>query len=776
MKKNFRSGDLSLKKMASKSISRYLLIFTFFTTIQLNKDKGLMHRLLFIFIVFFCPFFVQAQDVLSKLEKEYNHASNNTAEQLNLAPKYATALFFHNLKSKSYQVLETNISIATKQTDGKYATILYAVQAMNYRLDNKGAESLKSLDMAKGYSLKTNSNEAKGYLQYAKGWILVRNNKTTDAVAAYLKAIEYYENSPTTSTLYGRFGNTAKELSAIYSNLNEYQLEEKYSKQFLLLASKQNDPNLIFDAYMRMGYVYEQKYTQNSSNTEFRNKTEQYYLQAITTFNKNKEAMLNRSSLSYAAINLANLYTGFDREKAMQYARLANSVSLEIGDPIHIASSFGILAELALQDKNYDLAKSYFLKASMEIGKSPVRDHNIELSILESLSRISEEQGNYKEALTYYKSYVDKYKSVYDQEKLDITKRLESQFDKERQEQKYIKLQLESDKKAQEIKLINILRAQREQVYNNLKLVEENQRERLKFSELESEKKEQQLHLAKLETQQKNNDINTYKKLLAFKEKINTYYIFFIIFFIVLILLLLYAYKQRAKSIKRRDELHTLAMEKEKQNSKISTLTALLEGQEQERGRLARDLHDGLGGLLSGTKHQLSYLNPHQSGNIEEGISKSIDQIDDAVEELRRVAHNLMPDLLLKYGLEIAIQEFALRISNNALEIHTEFINYSNSISQEKQLIIYRIIQELVNNAIKHANTSEIIIQISQEENALNLTVEDNGNGFDPASLDEKKTAGFHNIELRVQFLKGTMNITSELNIGTSIELQIPIH
>ncbi|MEJ5048790.1 ATP-binding protein [Chryseobacterium culicis] len=735
-----------------------------------------MHRLLLIFALFVFPFFVQAQDVLSKLEREYSHASNNTVEQLNLAPKYATALFFHNLKPKSYQILATNISLAAKQADGKYATILYAVQAMNYRLDNKTAESSKSLDMAKAYSLKTNNNEAKGYFNYAKGWILIRNNKTTDAVAAYLKAIEYYENAPTTSTLYGRFGNVAKELSTIYSNLNEYQLEEKYSKQFLLLASKQNDPNLIFDAYMRMGYVYEQKYTQNPSNTELRDKTEQYYLQAITTFNKNKDRMLNRSSLSYAAINLANLYTGFDSDKARHYAQLANKVSLETGDAIHIASSFGILAELAIQDKNYDLAKSYFLKASMEIGKSPVRDHNIELSILESLSRISEEQGNYQEALTYYKSYVDQYKSVYDQEKLDITKRLESQFDKERQEQKYIKLQLESDKKAQEIKLINILRAQREQVYNNLKLVEENQRERLKFSELESEKKEQQLRLAKLETQQKNNDINNFKKLLAFKEKINTYYIFFIIFFIILILLLLYAYQQRAKSIKRRDELHALAMEKEKQNSKISTLTALLEGQEQERGRLARDLHDGLGGLLSGTKHQLSYLNPHQSENIEEGISKSIDQIDGAVEELRRVAHNLMPDLLMKYGLEVAIKEFASRISNNALDIHTEFINYSNSISQEKQLIIYRIIQELVNNAIKHANTSEIIIQISEEENLLNLTVEDNGKGFDPAGLNARKTAGFHNIELRVQFLKGTMNITSELNIGTSIELQIPMY
>ncbi|WP_106915879.1 tetratricopeptide repeat-containing sensor histidine kinase [Chryseobacterium aurantiacum] len=735
-----------------------------------------MYRLLFIFTLLICPFFAHAQDALSKLEKEYNNASDNTTEQLNLAPKYATALFFHSFKSRSYQILETNIRTAVQQTDGKYATILYAVQAMNYRLDNKETESLRSLETAKKYSLKTSSNEAKGYFQYAKGWILTRNNKTTEAVAAYLKAIDYYENSPTTSTLYGRFGNVAKELSAIYSNLNEYQLEEKYSKQFLLLASKQNDPNLTFDAYMRMGYVYEQKYDQNPSNIDLRNKVEQYYLQAITLFNKRKDAMLNKSSLSYAAINLANLYTGFDRDKAMQYAQLANNVSLETGEAIHIASSFGIMAELAMQNKNYDLAKSYFLKASMEIGKSPVRDQNIELSILESLSRISEEQGNYKEALAYYKSYVDKYQSVYNQEKLDITKRLESQFEKERQEQKYIKLQLESDKKAQQISLMNILRKQREQVYNNLKLVEENQRERLKFSELESEKRAQQLRLSKLETEQKNNDINTIKKLLAYKEKINTYYAIFIFIFIILIVLLLYAYRQRAHSMKQRDELHALALEKEKQNLKISTLTALLEGQEQERGRLARDLHDGLGGLLSGTKLQLSYLDPYKTETIQDGISKSIGQIDGAVEELRRVAHNLMPDLLMKYGLEVAIQEFASRMSNATLNIHTEFIKYSNSISQEKQLLIYRIIQELVNNVIKHADASEIIIQISEEENALNVTVEDDGKGFDHAALDMRKIAGFHNIESRVQFLKGTMNIISELNIGTSIELQIPIH
>lgn len=741
----------------------------------MDRYKFLTYRFLWIFILFVCPFYIYAQTALSDLENEYTKASNDISAQLNNAPKYATALFLNNFKPKSYQVLETNLSIATRQTDGKYAAILYAVQAMNYRLDNKQVESVKSLEKAVAYSLKTNNNEAKGYVQYAKGWVFARDKKTTEAVQAYLKAIDYFENTPTTATSYGRFANVVKELAAIYANLNEYQLEEKYSKQFLVLASKQHDPNLTFDAYMRMGYVYEQKYVQEPSNVDLRKRVEQYYLQAIATFRKNESSMINKSNLSYAAINLGNLYTGFDSEKAMLYAQLANKVSIETANAIHIASSFGILAELALQNKDYELAKSYFLQAVIEIEKSSVNDENIELALLESLSEISEAQGNYHEALTYYKRYIDKYQSLYDQEKLEITKRLESQFENERQEQKYLKLQLVSDKNAQQIRLMQVLRAQREQVYNNLKLAEENQRERLKFSELESEKKEQQLRLAKLEAEQKNSDLDTYKKLLAFKEKINTYYIVFIVIFIVLILLLLYAYKQRLQSLKQRDELHHLAMEKEKQHSKIATLTALLEGQEKERSRLARDLHDGLGGLLSGTKHQLSDLDAQPPNTVQQGISKSIDQIDNAVEELRRVAHNLMPDLLLKYGLEAAVREFAHRMSHNALQIHTECINYSNSLSIDKQLLVYRIIQELVNNAIKHAAASEIIIQLSEDQQLLNLTIEDDGISFDSKDLDLTKTAGFHNIESRVHFLKGMMHIRSERNIGTSIELQIPI-
>ena len=225
--------------------------------------------------------------------------------------------------------------------------------------------------------------------------------------------------------------------------------------------------------------------------------------------------------------------------------------------------------------------------------------------------------------------------------------------------------------------------------------------------------------------------------------------------------------------MKQREELYNLELEKERQNSKISTLTALLDGQELERARLARDLHDGLGGLLSGTKIQLTHLNDKINEQVKPDLDKSIHQLDGAVDELRRVAHNLMPDLLIKYGLEEALKEYAIRMSNDQLDVDVQFLSYTNSLNKETQLFVYRIIQELVNNAIKHANASQIIIQFVEDFN-YSITVEDDGKGFDVNDLKLTQSAGLHNIQSRVEFLKGTLNIHSELNLGTSIEFQFP--
>lgn len=743
----------------------------------INLNKSLIPKKTIILGFLLISNFALCQNTLENLENQYNNSKSNS-EKLIATTAYVTSLFSNKKIDLAQKILHENIQIAIKNNDYSTASILYCVEAMNLRIRDKILDSEKKLALAKKASLKSNSNETKGYVAYCEGWLNSRNGEQSKAVANILSALKHYDNSPNSSTLLKRKSSAYNELSVIYANLGEEVLHEKYTKIALELALKQDDPQVLFSASMKMGNLYERLLSKNQNSINYRNLAEKYFLQAVEIFNKNKGTMSSTSDLSFAANNLASLYFySFPetyREKALSYAKMANEIALNNGQADHIASTYGILSEIELAQENPDQAVLYLFKAFDAIKKSTNIDRNIELNIYESLVSIFESQGKYKEAVKYQRDYMNLFKTLYDQEKLEITKRLEAQFDKERQKQEYIKLQLETDKKAQQIDLMSALGIQQEQALSNLKLKEENQREKLKFTELESQKSAQQLRLSRLETQQKNNDILIFKRILAYKEKINTYYVISIAFFAALIALLLYAYKQRIKAMKNRDELHNLALEKEKQNSKISTLTALLDGQEKERSRLAKDLHDGLGGLLSGTKLQLTHLNNKIDDFNKEGIENSINQIDGAVEELRRVAHNLMPDLLDKYGLEVALQEFATRMSNEFLDIHVQFLSFTNTLEQERELLVYRIIQELVNNAIKHANSSQIIIQLVEETDHILVTVEDDGKGFNSEKINLRQSAGFHNIQSRVEFLKGTISIQSEENVGTSVEFQFP--
>ena len=262
-------------------------------------------------------------------------------------------------------------------------------------------------------------------------------------------------------------------------------------------------------------------------------------------------------------------------------------------------------------------------------------------------------------------------------------------------------LQLEAEKKEQQLRLMEALGMQQKQDLKHMKLVQDNQGKELALARMKADKQNQALRLSKLEAENKAQEISNYQQEISFREKINSYFILSFSTILLLFLLLLYAYQQRAKHMKQKEVLHTLALEQERQHSKISTLTALLQGQETERGRLARDLHDGLGGLLSGTKLQLTQLQDPNDDKQQEQLLKTMGHLDLAVEELRRVAHNLMPDLLQKYGLQEALSDYANRMSSDRLDVDVQFLHMQQSLSLDQQLIVYRIIQELVNNAIK---------------------------------------------------------------------------
>ncbi len=193
----------------------------------------------------------------------------------------------------------------------------------------------------------------------------------------------------------------------------------------------------------------------------------------------------------------------------------------------------------------------------------------------------------------------------------------------------------------------------------------------------------------------------------------------------------------------------------------------IISSQEQERQRIAQDLHDDLGSTLSMLKNKLSESNE----TFDNQLLTEMDYADKAVLDLRIISHNLMPVLFLEKGLKVAVQEF-VSLNNGKKNIH--FISSGNErkLDWETELSIFRIAKELLNNALKHAKASNIEVQLIYFENFLYLSVEDNGIGFSN-NHQEIKGIGLKNITLRVNYLNGKMTQESSSK-GTLIAIEIP--
>lgn len=213
-----------------------------------------------------------------------------------------------------------------------------------------------------------------------------------------------------------------------------------------------------------------------------------------------------------------------------------------------------------------------------------------------------------------------------------------------------------------------------------------------------------------------------------------------------------------------------------KQKEELSLTKAILDGEERERERIARDLHDGLGGMLAGVKINFStWSSHHLNPEKDQEFYKILGQLDNSVSELRHVARNLMPESLLNFGLETAIHDLCEFYSRKNLNIDFQAIDISKTLPLNIQLNIYRIVQELLANAIKHAEASSILLQCSQSGENFLITIEDNGKGFDKNIENTTKSMGLRNLKNRVNYLKGTMEIHSD-DQGTAINIELNIH
>lgn len=236
--------------------------------------------------------------------------------------------------------------------------------------------------------------------------------------------------------------------------------------------------------------------------------------------------------------------------------------------------------------------------------------------------------------------------------------------------------------------------------------------------------------------------------------------------------------RHRQQLAKQQDELqqqHIRELEKDRQ---LIAVDSMLQGQEEERSRLAKDLHDGLGGLLSGVKFSLSNMKDNLiiTPDNMTVFERSLDMIDTAIKELRRVAHNMMPEMLTKFGLDEALKEYCNTINaTNLLLVKYQSLGMNIRVEKSSEIIIYRIIQELLNNIMKHAAATEATVQLIKEEGRFSIIVEDNGKGFDTAVLKDNKGAGLTSIQSRVDYLKGQLDIHSETGKGTLVNIEFKL-
>ncbi|WP_394678665.1 ATP-binding protein [uncultured Sphingobacterium sp.] len=246
------------------------------------------------------------------------------------------------------------------------------------------------------------------------------------------------------------------------------------------------------------------------------------------------------------------------------------------------------------------------------------------------------------------------------------------------------------------------------------------------------------------------------------------------LFLLATLALVLLNTRNRRKLLEQKEINYKQQLLELEQKQQLKVTKAMLDGEELERERVARDLHDGLGGMLAGVKIGLSgwsNTNPVVSGDKD--LSRIINQLDASVSELRRIARNMVPETLIKFGLETALKDLCEFHMQESLNINYEAFNIEGDIPLNVQLNIYRIVQELLSNAIKHAKAKNILVQCSQNADTIFITFEDDGIGFDLNLLDQNKGMGLENLKNRIAYLQGKLEILSSVNDGTTINIEL---
>jgi len=618
--------------------------------------------------------------------------------------------------------------LKTEKQDTTRVNLL--VQVFDIARDSDPDAAKKYIDeaIALGEKLKFESGLLKAYR--AKGVFLNIQGEYEQALVLLEKGIDIATRRNDKKHL----GLYEMSIGTLYYDQGKYQPALDHVLKSVKWREELNDTKGIADSYIWMGIIHERGFKNNDKALE-------YYRFALNHYIAAKDS----SSISYAFANIGNVYYNtYALDSSLYYQLKALDIKQKKGaSNFSLAISHNNVANVYTDLKDYDKAMQHYQK-SLELRRL-VSDMNGIATTMVNIGLVYRHQNKNAAAERYILAGLDT--AI----KINASEIISNCYE--------------------ELATINALKGDYKQALDYRKklgvlkdsLFNANMATQLAEMQTKYETEKKDLELGKKDLQLKN------AGLALDKTRIQTFVLAFVLIAVVVFGYLFY---NRYK-LKQRQRLDAEIIHQQALRTK-----AIIEAEERERVRIAKDLHDGVGQQVSAVKMNLSafeeYILPGTLSKDRYNILLNL--VDDAVREVRAVSHNMMPNALLRFGLATTVREFIDKISvTGLLKCNLEVVGMDERLDSSVETVLYRVLQECVNNIIKHADAKTISIQLVRHEHSLMLMIEDDGNGFDATQVGRFAGIGIKNIISRVQFLNGTVDFDAHIRRGTIVVVEVPL-
>ncbi|MBS1497384.1 MAG: sensor histidine kinase [Bacteroidetes bacterium] len=609
--------------------------------------------------------------------------------------------------------------IAEEKTDTSKVMLLIKLFDEYKEVDSTKAMQAANDAASLGHSIGFKKGESMALIN--KGVFLNLNGENDEAEKAINQSLQIRKSSGD----YAGQGYCLRSLGNIYYDKNDYSAALQYYLSAAPLFQKANDIKGLSGNYIWIGNVF------NEGLRQF-DKAVQYFTKSLDLARQ-----INDSNLvSYNYNNLGQAYyNAKNYSEALHYYNLSKTIKELRHDNRGVANAYSNISSVYFDLKKYDSAL-YFNEISLKT-RTDLNDKKGMATSFQNGANIFLLTSKYDKALDYYQ------KAINIGEEIDFKDPVIESYNGL---SKYY--EAKGDEKSA-LFFYKKYKALNDSVYNSDISNQINTLE----TKYQSAKKQELIQEQQFELTKKQ------------------YWIYGASALALLIFLLSISYYRRNK-LKHEKKMQLALMRQQDMATK-----AVMEAEENERKRIASDLHDGVGQMMSVAKMNLSAFEEEidfKDVNQKNSFEKVIGLIDESCKEIRSVSHQMMPNALLKSGLASAIKEFIDQIDSRVLKVslYTEGLN--EKIDTNTETVLYRVVQECVNNVLKHSGANHLDISMIKDTDGISVSIEDNGKGFDTSIKQNFEGIGLKNITSRITYLKGTIEFDSTPGKGTLVAIHIP--